>query len=219
MFGAFAVSQRNQADRERNQANQQRNLAQLATDDALAGGLTAKVDSLLGAGEHDLALLLAVEANNAASHLPPSSPSVRNARDALLHVVAAQPTLLHTLSGLQGKLGSVVYSPDGRTIVAQSTSGAVRVWDATTGEESAHRLPATSGGSVTGIALNDAGDARDPRFRGGEVRHHRDAGLGSEGRSTLAFPAARLPATNVARPFRRWAVGDGDRGPPRRERA
>ena len=58
---------------------------------------------------------------------------MRSARDALLHVVAAQPTLLHTLAGLQGKLASVVYSPDGKTIVAQSTSGAVRVWDATTG--------------------------------------------------------------------------------------
>ena len=104
VFGAFAASQRNQAQHQRNEANQQRNRAELATDDALAGGLTAKVDSLLGAGKYDLALLLAIEANNAASHLPPSSPSVRNARDALLHVVAAQPTLLHTLSGLQGKL-------------------------------------------------------------------------------------------------------------------
>ena len=150
VFGAFAASQRNRA-------NRQRNVAELATDDALAGGLVAKVSSLLGTGNYDLALMLAVEANNAASHLPSSSPSVRNAHDALLHVVAAQPKLLHTLSGLQGKLQSVTYSPDGRTIVAQSTSGAVRVWDAATGVASAHQPPARSGGSVTGIALNDAG--------------------------------------------------------------
>jgi WD40 repeat protein len=156
VFGALAASQRNQAQHQRNEANQQRDLAELATDDALAGGLTAKVDSLLGAGQYDLALLLAVEANNAASHLPPSSPSVRNARDALLHAVAAQPTLQHTLSGLGGKLASVVYSPDGKTIVAQSTSGAVRVWDATTGVPSAHQPPTTIA-SFTGMALNDAG--------------------------------------------------------------
>ncbi len=161
---AFAVRATDQANRardlaqvERNQANQQRNAAELATDDALAGGLTAKVDSLLGAGQYDLALLLAVEANNAASHLPPSSPVIGTTQDVLVHSLAAQPTLSRTLASLDGRLANVVYSPDGKTIVSQSGSGAFRVWDAVTGAPRPQQPPPESSASVLGVALNDAG--------------------------------------------------------------
>ena len=157
VFGVLAASQRNQAQHERDQANLERDRADLATDDALAGGLAAKVNALLGAGEHDVALLLAVEANNAASHLPPSSPSVGNARDVLLHVLAAQPTLSHTLSGPRDHLANVAYSPDGATILAQYASGTFRAWDAATGAPTAHQPPPANGASLTGMAVNDAG--------------------------------------------------------------
>ena len=133
-----------------------RHQANVATDDALAGGLTAKVNPLLSAGNYDLALLLAVEANRAASHLPPSSSAVQSARDELVHSLAAHPTLSHTLAGPQGIVSTVVYSPDGKTIVSQTTSGALRVWDAVTGAPLAHQPPPVPGTS-TGLALNDAG--------------------------------------------------------------
>jgi hypothetical protein len=143
IFGVYAVNQRNRAD--------------LATDDALAGGLSVKAGALLGAGQHDLAALVAVEANNAASHLPASSPSVGDARDDLLRVLAAQPQLSRTLFGPRQKLTGVVYSPDGATIVAQYASGALRAWNAATGAPTAHQPPPTNGASLTGMVLNDAG--------------------------------------------------------------
>ncbi len=133
-----------------------RHQANVATDDALAGGLTAKVDPLLKSGNYDLALLLAVEANRAASQLPPSSSAVGGARDELVHSLAAEPALSRTLAGPQGIVSTVAYSPDGKTIVSQSTSGALRAWHAVTGAPFTHQLPPVAGTS-TGLALNDAG--------------------------------------------------------------
>ena len=109
VVAVFAVGQRNQAER--------------ATDTALANGLSASSGEFSRSGQSDLALLLGVEANRFADRLGQASPEAKTARYALLGALSAQLKLRGVLSGLPGTLAAASYSPDGRLIVAQSTSG------------------------------------------------------------------------------------------------
>lgn len=142
VVAVFAVGQRNQAER--------------ATDTALANGLSASSGEFSRSGQSDLALLLGVEANRFADRLGQASPEAKTARYALLGALSAQLKLRGVLSGLPGTLAAASYSPDGRLIVAQSTSGELRVWNAATGQALAHQPTSTTGASG-GLALTNRG--------------------------------------------------------------
>ena len=173
VFGALAVSQRNQAQRQRDRAD-------LATDTALTGGLASKAAELLKANQGDVALLLAVEANRFGGLLAPGAPPVQDARSALLGTLSAQPALSGYLEGQQGAIAAVKYSPDGKTIVSSSDSGDLRVWDAATRRPWPHQPPKAA--AASNVAINDAGLLRDQRP---------DLGPAHEPAVALAGPGAR----------------------------
>jgi len=108
--------------------SQQRKLAQSAANEANARlGIT--VSPLLAAlsraeqDRHiDLALLLAVEAHDAAN--------TTEARNCLFDSLTARPGLSAFLHSDQGQVYCVAFSPDGRTMAAGCTGGVV-LWDTT----------------------------------------------------------------------------------------
>jgi len=145
----FAVIQGNQASSQRNQAQHETNVA-------LAGGLAASAQSLLGESRDDLALLLAVQANRFAAHLSPNDAAAVKARETLLNAATNTASLTGILSGQRGTVARVVTSPDGRLIASQTVAGALRVWDAATRRALPHQ-PTPTGFFSGGMALSDRG--------------------------------------------------------------
>ncbi|MEU6012161.1 hypothetical protein [Streptomyces sp. NPDC047453] len=104
-------------------SEQQRQQALTAQRMALSRQLAAQSSSLLAANP-DLASLLAVQAYQ-------TSPTKE--ATASLFVAAALP-LQHRLTGHTAAVGSVAFSPGGRTLASGSDDTAVRLWDPTTGK-------------------------------------------------------------------------------------
>ncbi len=136
VFGAFAVAQRNRANRNASRANTNAATAEHEL-------LVAESQALLGSSRQ-LATLLAIEADRR----QPSGAS----RDALLNTVLADPRLQRTFGGPAGNLGALVGH---RVAVLSADRGAtlnrnvLQVWDWQTGQRQVWR-DAPVGDATTG---------------------------------------------------------------------
>ena len=136
------------ARRQAANARRQADIARRAARTASAQKLAAQAVNAVHDSRNDLGVLLAVEANR----LDPSAAT----RAALLSSVVDQPLLLRELHGLDD-VGSVVFSPDGRTVAATSSSGQSMLWDVQTGRLLAHQPARPDKVQIFGTAFTDNG--------------------------------------------------------------
>ena len=154
VFGAFAVSQRNQADRERNVAKQ--NAAE-----SLTRGLATEAASLTESRHFDEALLVAAQAEETASRNSVATAASQLARTALLNTLTASPTVAGFFDDQPDAPQSLAYSPDGAYLVSTTIAGQFHAWNATTGRALPQpRWHVGGAGGVVGLgnaAVNSAG--------------------------------------------------------------
>ncbi len=110
---------------------------------SFARGLAAQSTRLLSTNENDLALLLAVESQRFADESNPDSTATGEAEASLLRALSDDLYRVDTLEVPDGAaweaydfpagtVDEMLYSPDGRTFVAVTQRGDVRLWDADT---------------------------------------------------------------------------------------
>ncbi len=128
-------------------ATAERNEARRQARRALAGALTAQSGRLLD-DQLDLGLLLAAEA-----YRLEDSPT---SRGALLGALVHNPCLLSFLHGHSGPVPALAYRPDGRWIASGGYDGAIRIWDAATGQAVGPPLTGHDG-AVCGLAWSPDG--------------------------------------------------------------
>ena len=154
VFGAFAVSQRNQADRERNVAKQ--NAAE-----SLTRGLATEAATLTESRHFDQALLVAAQAEETASRNGVATTAAQQARTALLNTLTASPTLAGFFEDQPDAPASLAYSPNGAYLISTTVAGQYHAWDATTGRELPRpRWHVGGAGGVVGLgnaAVNSVG--------------------------------------------------------------
>ncbi len=127
-FASFrnAEDQRKNADKQRKIAVEQRTIAErnAQVSDSLA--LVASAQTQLGDKNRDLAIALALQANQIPD--PPFESQL------VLGQAALSPGTRRILSGHDGPVFAVAYSPDGKTAVSGSFDQSLILWDVATGE-------------------------------------------------------------------------------------
>jgi WD40 repeat protein/transcriptional regulator with XRE-family HTH domain len=114
-------------------------------DVAISGQLISQSE-LLGDSDPVLAKLLAV----AAWRLNPST------EDRYAMLAAAALPGIRVLAGHTGPVGTVAFSPDGKTLATSSVDGTVRLWDVATGRPIGRPLT-SHGGTVIALAFSPGG--------------------------------------------------------------
>jgi WD40 repeat protein/serine/threonine protein kinase len=128
VLSGFAFTQSQIAQQERDSAEVARATSETSAALSRSLALEAGARQALSDGTGDLALLLALEANN----LPDAPIQSRQA----LSAVTFAPGTRRIFAGHTSDVTSVDFSPDGLMLVSGATDSTVRLWDAATGEQS-----------------------------------------------------------------------------------
>ncbi len=120
------------------QRDEARHQSQLSLYRQLAAQATARLSD-----DFDLALLLSVESARIGDTLGDSY----DGRDSLLKALEINPHVAGFLSGLTNGVGSVAFSPDGKTLASGSDDGSIILWDVA----ARHRLGEPLTGHTGGV--------------------------------------------------------------------
>ncbi len=146
-LSVLALEKANTADDNARSAAEARNLALSEREISLSRQLSAQALTHMDDAP-DLALLLSVAASRV--------HDTAEARDSLLRNLQHDPRLIAFLSGHQGPVLSLAFSPDGKTLASSGTDKTIRLWDLASRQPRGQPLTGHSE-SVTSIAISHDG--------------------------------------------------------------